>query len=334
MTYDEQTLLEPRCSGCESILSVTADTLAAGAGLVQCGECDTVFNAAWNLVEQIPPPTQARSLQHRSTASASADRNPEFDRSKVGPRPRLFDLETEHLEELQLPATETESLDEIKKVLRGERGFGPTGNQKVSDSHSTAYRTEPRLGLSDSARDGDRASPVTAALSHGRSQTPYQAPTTSRNLIWLGASVVAVLALFLQARYVLFDQLAAIPAARPYLVQGCKNIGCSIPLTLSGPVFRVIETKVDLHPDIPGVVIVKVRLLNRSTQHRTYPAIELALSDRNGRIVGRRTYSPKSFLAIDELDKKVPPGADVVVVVNLAQPEDNAVGFEARIVSS
>jgi len=30
----------------------------------------------------------------------------------------------------------------------------------------------------------------------------------------------------------------------------------------------------------------------------------------------------------------VPPGADVIVVVNLAQPEDNAVGFEARIVSS
>ena len=118
------------------------------------------------------------------------------------------------------------------------------------------------------------------------------------------------------------------------MVQVCKNIGCNVPLPLSGPVFRVIETKVNLHPDIPGVVIVKVRLLNRSTQHRTYPAIELALSDRNGRIVGRRTYSPKSFLTIDDLDKKVPPGADVVVVVNLAQPEDNAVGFEARIVSS
>ena len=146
--------------------------------------------------------------------------------------------------------------------------------------------------------------------------------------------MVAVLALFLQARYVLFDQLAAIPAARPYLVQVCKNFNCSIPLPLSGPVFRVIETKVDLHPDIPGVVIVKVRLLNRSTQHRTYPAIELALSDRNGRIVGRRKYSPKSFLTIGDLDKKGPPGAEVVVVVNLAQPEDNAVGFEARIVSS
>ena len=48
----------------------------------------------------------------------------------------------------------------------------------------------------------------------------------------------------------------------------------------------------------------------------------------------RDSYSPKSFLAIDDLDKKVPPGADVIVVVNLAQPDDNAVGFEARIVSS
>ena len=334
MTYNEQTLLETRCNGCKGILSVTADTLAAGAGLVQCGECDTVFNAAWNLVEQIPNPTQARSLQNQSTAGTSADQNSEFDQSKVDPRPRLFDLETEHLDELQLPATETESLDEIKRVLRGERGFGPTGNQKVSDFHSTTYQTEPRLGLTDSARDFDSASTNTATLSHGHSQTVHPAPATSRNLIWFSASVVAVLALFLQARYVLFDQLAAIPAARPYLVQVCKNFNCSIPLPLSGPVFRVIETKVDLHPDIPGVVIVKVRLLNRSTQHRTYPAIELALSDRNGRIVGRRKYSPKSFLTIDDLDKKVPPGADVVVVVNLAQPEDNAVGFEARIVSS
>ena len=332
MTYDEHALLETRCNGCKGILSVTADTLAAGAGLVQCGECDTVFNAAWNLVEQIPNPTQAWSLQNRSTAGASADRNPEFDRSKVDPRPRLFDLETEHLEDLQLPATETESLNEIKRALRGERGFGPTGNQKVPDSHSTTYRTEPRLSLSASARDS--ASTNTATLGHGHLQNVYQAPATPKSLIWFGASVVAVLALFLQARYVLFDQLAAIPAARPYLAQVCKNIGCSLPLPLSGPVFRVIETKVDLHPDIPGVVTVKVRLLNRSTQHRTYPAIELALSDRNGRIVGRRTYSPKSFLTIDDLDKKVPPGTDVIVVVNLAQPEENAVGFEARIVRS
>ena len=332
MTYDEHALLETRCNGCESILAVTADTLAAGAGLVQCGECDTVFNAAWNLVEQIPNPTQARSLQNRLTAGALTNRNPEFDRSKVDPRPRLFDLETEHLEDLQLPATETESLNEIKRALRGERGFGPTGNQKVPDSHPTTYRTEPRLSLSASARDS--ASTNTATLGHGHSQNVYQAPATSKSLIWFGASVVAVLALFLQARYVLFDQLAAIPAARPYLAQVCKNIGCSLPLPLSGPVFRVIETQVDLHPDIPGVVTVKVRLLNRSTQHRTYPAIELALSDRNGRIVGRRTYSPKSFLTIDDLDKKVPPGTDVIVVVNLAQPEDNAVGFEARIVSS
>jgi len=332
MTYDEHALLETRCNGCESILAVTADTLAAGAGLVQCGECDTVFNAAWNLVEQIPNPTQARSLQNRLTTGALTDRNPEFDRSKVDPRPRLFDLETEHLEDLQLPATETESLNEIKRALRGERGFGPTGNQKVPDSHSTTYRTEPRLSLSANARDS--ASTNTATLGHGHSQNVYQAPATSKSLIWFGASVVAVLALFLQARYVLFDQLAAIPAARPYLVQVCKNIGCSLPLPLSGPVFRVIETKVDLHPDIPGVVTVKVRLLNRSTQHRTYPAIELALSDRNGRIVGRRTYSPKSFLTIDDLDKKVPPGTDVIVVVNLAQPEENAVGFEARIVRS
>ena len=29
MTYDDEALLETRCNGCESILSVTADTLAA-----------------------------------------------------------------------------------------------------------------------------------------------------------------------------------------------------------------------------------------------------------------------------------------------------------------
>ena len=332
MTDDDEALLETRCNSCESILSVSADTLAAGSGLVQCSECDMVFNAAWNLVEQIPNPTQAGALQNQFTAGISAPQTPEIDRSEVNSRPRLFDLEKEYLEELQLPATETESLDEIKRVLRGERGFGPTGKRKVPDSHSISLRTEPRLGLSDSV--GDNVSTNTAALSHVHSQTLEKPPKTTKTLTWLSASVVAVLALFLQTRYLLFDQLAAIPAVRPYMVQVCKSISCNVPLPVSGPVFRVIETKVDLHPDIPGVVIVTVRLLNRSTRHRTYPAIELALTDRNGRIVGRRTYSPKSFLATDNFDKKVPPGADVVVVVNLAQPEDNAVGFEARVVSS
>src|SRR5690606_25361199 len=41
-----------QCPKCLTVFSVTEEILAVKAGLVRCGDCENVFNATWNLVDE------------------------------------------------------------------------------------------------------------------------------------------------------------------------------------------------------------------------------------------------------------------------------------------
>ena len=136
----------------------------------------------------------------------------------------------------------------------------------------------------------------------------------------------------MQVRYWLFDELSAIPSARAPLESFCRLAGCSVPAPLTGPAFRVLQTRVDLDPQLPGAVIVKVHLTNRAANARPYPAILLTLTDREGETIGKRTYTAEDY-ARETDTNEFPADSVVVVSLHLAGPDENAVGFEASIVN-
>lgn len=47
-------MLYAQCTSCEAIFQVTASQLSARKGLVRCGHCDSVFNAAATLMDRLP----------------------------------------------------------------------------------------------------------------------------------------------------------------------------------------------------------------------------------------------------------------------------------------
>ena len=286
-----------RCVDCESISPVTVDALSVDAGLVHCMDCGVLFNAAWNLVDEVSSPIEPGSptvLTARRSASHEHD-------AHQGP---------------------------VEIRLQNAESAGRNARQAEHN-----LRHEPRLGRLDSesgypgsieAQIGDTGDRVGPSLAGRRPGNPW---------VWLSACICLAGLLFVQVRFLLFDELAGLPKARPYLSALCATLDCTLPAPFSGPVFRVTETKIDLHPDIPGAVIVKIHLLNRSNKDRSHPGIELNLSDRNGQVVGRRHYLPAAFLE-KETNKRVSAGGRSVITLVLAQPEDNAVGFEARIIGN
>ena len=147
------------------------------------------------------------------------------------------------------------------------------------------------------------------------------------------ATLVVATGLFMQTRYWLFDELSAIPSARAPLKSFCRIAGCSVPAPLIGPAFRVLQTRVDLDPQLPGAVIVKVHLANRTATALPYPAIQLKLTDREGEMIGKRTYTAEEYATATD-SKDLPPDGVAVISLHLAGPDKNAVGFEASIINT
>ena len=119
---------------------------------------------------------------------------------------------------------------------------------------------------------------------------------------------------------------------RPYLNAFCKVVGCQLPLRRDAYKFTLLLTNIELHPSQPGAVRVTVKMVNDATYAQPYPNLQLTLTDRVGRIVGRRTYGPGLYLS-EATGNHIGQGELVSTHLDLARPHEKAVGFVVDIVT-
>lgn len=150
--------------------------------------------------------------------------------------------------------------------------------------------------------------------------------------LWAVGALSMLVLLVVQARFVLVDELYAIPRARPYVALLCELTACAPPTRSDPGSIRIAQTRIDLHPETPGALSIKVNLLNRADFAQPYPALRVTLSDKDGRVVGRRTYDPGDYLAGGAERALLDPGVLAAVTIDLARPNENAVGFETELV--
>ena len=302
MTTAAHTSLQTRCSYCDTVLTVTAKQLQSDSGLLACSDCGKVFNAAWNLIDQVANPAQlAQPIDtvERSTMVPTPDLRPFKSRRVTGAGGRRQGDEAQPAPSATSEPPVWENFD----VMLGGR-------------------SEPRLNATN----------PTEALATPPRQT--NTPAEGSGWVWpLAGIFIACLALFTQVRFGLLEEIASVVAARPALNAMCRYTDCELPQTLTGPTIVVTHTSIDLHRHLPNALIVRVHLQNRSHSAQDYPALELTLNGRSGKVLGRRSYLPREFSVVDE---SVRIGADrsAVVTLILAQPDPVASGFSARVVRS
>lgn len=156
-------------------------------------------------------------------------------------------------------------------------------------------------------------------------------PNPLRTALWTIGCIALVALLAVQVRFLHFDVLAGIPALRPYLQQFCSVAECAVPLPRSPRLIELAQTRVALHPDQPGALRVSAKLTNRADYDQSFPNLQLTLTDKAGRIVGRRVYDPTLYLGQEGSALKLGSGATQAIVLDLAQPHDTAIGFELAI---
>ena len=310
--------LAARCPACATVFRVVPDQLRVSEGWVRCGRCADVFNASVNLVDiatgapvaagEAPPPAPA--LRHEDEAARDdADDAVDDGQSVAVPLP------------IDSPAQEPAPVD--GQASDGPTSNGPTSDSQASDSRASVIPAPKSSSLPSPASDSrpsdsqpfdseafdiERAAsaaegvdappgaPAAAAATPSflrRAERAERAERWQRPRVRALLAVLGLLGLLVLAGQWLYayrDPLAArFAAARPLLEEGCALLGCSIGAA------RSIES---LTVDSSGLVRVEksnvyrlsVVLKNRASIDVALPAIDLILTDGQGRLLARRVF--------------------------------------------
>ena len=149
---------------------------------------------------------------------------------------------------------------------------------------------------------------------------------------WLMVAAGFLFLLSMQIKYFYVEKYAQDDNYRKYLAGFCMIAQCELPARSDPYSFTLTHTKIDLHPAQPGALRVTVKLVNEAGYPQPYPSLQLTLTDRVGRVVGRRSFSPEDYL-LESSQNLVGDGELGTVLFDLARPHEKAVGFVIDIVT-
>ncbi len=213
-------------------------------------------------------------------------------------------------------------------------GTPPRGDAPMA--HGTTHAIET-VEVPTAARDAAAAGapgedstdiPAVVAPSFMRGSRPAVAqPRATPRWQWL---VVAALALLLTVQILVADRarLAADASTRPLVSGLCAVLRCSLPAWHEPSAYAMLSREIRPVPGLPGVLQVQASFRNEARWAQAWPALSLALSDADGRVIGRRTLQPAEYLgpAADPL-ARLEPGQSAQVSFRLREPAAGTVAF-------
>jgi len=179
-----------------------------------------------------------------------------------------------------------------------------------------------RAGESPTA--GDDATSTQAAA--GRAPTVFAArPARWTRWLW---PLIALLGLLLAVQILLADRarLAADPRWRPLLETLCGTLGCSLPPWDEPAAFTMLDRKVRPAAQQAGALRVDATFRNDARWPQAWPALQLALSNADGRVLGSRVFLPAEYLGAAPTTL-LSPGQSAQITFMVQEPAAGTVAF-------
>jgi predicted Zn finger-like uncharacterized protein len=124
-----------------------------------------------------------------------------------------------------------------------------------------------------------------------------QITNKSRTWLWAFATLMLILIAGLQSIYFLRDEIAIYyPNAKPYLVQACQKLSCSINLPQNIEFIVIDDSDMQEDAEHPGLVRFASTLINNGSHVVAYPNLELTLTDVEDKPVLRRIFKANEYL--------------------------------------
>lgn len=173
--------------------------------------------------------------------------------------------------------------------------------------------------------------PAPAAATPASTGPAFAAPTAAGRGRWRWP-LIALLALLLGLQILLADRarLAADPGWRPVVENLCGALGCTLPAWHEPTAFLMLDRQIR-PADTPGALRVDATFRNDARWAQDWPALQLALSDADGRVLGSAVFTPEQYLGAAPATRLAPgQSAQASFLVREPAPGTVAFSFEFR----
>ncbi len=160
-------------------------------------------------------------------------------------------------------------------------------------------------------------------------------PARSRG--WAIGALLLMMALAAQALYFYRSEIAAnLPEARPFLVQMCEQLRCTVALPQRPRSISIEASDMQAtDPSSPGVIALTATLRNHATTALGYPALDVVLTNSREHTVARRVFFPSEYLdAGKDARAGIPPNAEVTLRLVIDSGDLGAQGFRLDLLAA
>lgn len=153
-------------------------------------------------------------------------------------------------------------------------------------------------------------------------------PAPRRAWLWGIAAMLAAVALASQAAYRYRAEIAAFaPEARAPLNAACRWLGCAVALPRRADLMSIESSDLQADPRREGVIVLQAVIRNRSSLPQEYPALELTLTDQDGKPVLRRVLLPKDYVDPGSSRDGIAGGGEAALRVHLDSSRAGATSY-------
>ena len=148
-----------------------------------------------------------------------------------------------------------------------------------------------------------------------------------------GLAVTIVLAVLAVAQIVDMNkrELSQTVFGRPLVYLWCDISRCSSGSLVQVGKIDLAHTSVSAHETEAGVLVVDVHLISRTSLSQPHPLIQITLTDRESIPVVRRVFAAEEYL-VGVTPSELSPNVVTEIKLEIANPPDDAVGFEVALV--
>lgn len=314
------------CPACQTQFEVTETILQAHAGQVRCGECHYIFDGRDQLtsVEAAEVPTTAPTIANSQRLDPS---------SLMGLDSVPTAADTPQVDLQNIVETQNDGMNGTEVDL--DIGTNESLPAMESDAVSTAPTTTDNQALPYVAMPAITADEVPDFVPAFLTQVPPSPPARSFKKKLLIALLISlcVLGLLGQALYLFrLPLLERVPAARPWLVQFCQPLHCTLSWPKQITELAIDDADIQESADRAGVLVFSSVLINHGKATLALPLIELTLTDANEVPIVRRQFKPQAYLPspLKEADG-IGPTQTIPVRLLLGVEAATVAGFRASI---
>lgn len=331
-----------RCPHCQTSFRVTESQLATARGLVRCGACLEVFNAAEHWLE-------SEVIAYENDSAKAQPSEYELDDDNI-----LFDDDHGFPDENQNPDVHKETGVELRTET-------PDQNQAIaspeseSESESEPIKTDADSGRYESVATNNTPDHDETNDAPESGPAPDKAPEpdddfeqlvyqgrrrlriSRQQMAWSLLSILAALCLATQIIYANFDRIAQ-SAYRPELISACNVINflgagqrCTLPPPQNLALIRSRGLNIYSHPQHANSLLIDALIVNLAVFEQPFPLIELEFHDQNKRRIAARRFTPAEYLAGELSGLEFMPSRQTIHInIGILDPGETAVNYRMR----